>query len=167
MNEFLPVSRAELDARGIEQLDYIIVTGDAYVDHPSFGTAIISRVIEAQGFTIGVISQPDWRSERDFTKLGRPKICLSGEFRKYRLYGSSLHGRKKSPEFRRLYARRSGRETPGPGCDGLLQKSSGKFMGIFLSSSGGWKPPSDGLLIMITGTMRSIRPSWWIPAPTC
>ena len=76
MNEFLPVSRAELDARGIEQLDYIIVTGDAYVDHPSFGTAIISRVIEAQGFTIGVISQPDWRSERDFTKLGRPKFAF-------------------------------------------------------------------------------------------
>ncbi len=73
MNQFLPISREDMDARGIEQLDFIIVTGDAYVDHPSFGTAIISRVIEAEGYTIGVISQPDWRSNRDFTRMGRPK----------------------------------------------------------------------------------------------
>ncbi len=73
MNQFLPVCREDMDARGIEQLDFIIVTGDAYVDHPSFGTAIISRVIEAEGYAIGVISQPDWRSDRDFTRLGRPK----------------------------------------------------------------------------------------------
>ena len=73
MNQFLPVSREDMDARGIEQLDFIIVTGDAYVDHPSFGTAIISRVIEAEGYSIGVISQPDWRSDRDFTRMGRPK----------------------------------------------------------------------------------------------
>ena len=73
MNQFLPVCREDMEARGIEQLDFIIVTGDAYVDHPSFGTAIISRVIEAEGYAIGVISQPDWRSDRDFTRLGRPK----------------------------------------------------------------------------------------------
>ncbi len=73
MNQFLPVSREDLDARGIEQLDFIVVTGDAYVDHPSFGTAIISRVIEAEGYTVGIISQPDWRSDRDFTRLGCPK----------------------------------------------------------------------------------------------
>lgn len=73
MNQFLPVCREDMDARGIKQLDFIIVTGDAYVDHPSFGTAIISRVIEAEGYAIGVISQPDWRSDRDFTRLGRPK----------------------------------------------------------------------------------------------
>ena len=73
MNQFLPVCREDMEARGIKQLDFIIVTGDAYVDHPSFGTAIISRVIEAEGYAIGVISQPDWRSDRDFTRLGRPK----------------------------------------------------------------------------------------------
>ena len=76
MNEFLPVSREDMAVRGIEQLDFIIVTGDAYVDHPSFGTAIISRVIEAEGYTIGVIAQPDWRSDRDFTRLGRPKYAF-------------------------------------------------------------------------------------------
>lgn len=76
MNGFLPTTREEMNARGISQLDYIIVTGDAYVDHPSFGTAIISRVIEAEGYTIGVISQPDWRTNRDFEKLGRPKYAF-------------------------------------------------------------------------------------------
>ena len=76
MNEFLPVSRADMDARGIDQLDYILVTGDAYVDHPSFGTAIISRVIEAEGYTVGIISQPDWKTSRDFEKLGRPRYAF-------------------------------------------------------------------------------------------
>ena len=73
MNEFLPVSRADMEARGIEQLDYICITGDSYVDHPSFGISIISRVVEDQGFTVGVLAQPDWKSNRDFEKLGRPK----------------------------------------------------------------------------------------------
>ena len=76
MNEFLPVSRADMDARGIDQLDFICITGDSYVDHPSFGVSIISRVVEDQGFTVGVIAQPDWKSRRDFEKLGRPKYAF-------------------------------------------------------------------------------------------
>lgn len=76
MNKFLPVCREDMADLGIQQLDFIIVTGDAYVDHPSFGTAIISRVIEAEGYTVGVISQPDWRSDRDFTRFGRPKYAF-------------------------------------------------------------------------------------------
>ena len=76
MNEFLPVSRADLDARGITELDYILVTGDSYVDHPSFGTAIISRVVEAAGYKIGIISQPNWKTNADFQKLGKPKYAF-------------------------------------------------------------------------------------------
>ena len=76
MNEFLPVSRADMDARGIDQLDFICITGDSYVDHPSFGVSIISRVVEDQGFTVGVIAQPDWKTRRDFEKLGRPKCAF-------------------------------------------------------------------------------------------
>ena len=76
MHGFLPTTRDEMNAAGIAQLDYILITGDAYVYHPSFGTAIISRVIEAEGFTVGIISQPDWRSDRDFTRLGRPKYAF-------------------------------------------------------------------------------------------
>jgi len=71
---FLPTSRAEMDALGWDECDVIIVTGDAYVDHPSFGMAIIGRVLEAQGFKVGIIAQPDWHSTRDFEALGRPRL---------------------------------------------------------------------------------------------
>src|SRR5271163_1919679 len=71
---FLPTSRAEMDALGWDQCDVIIVTGDAYVDHPSFGMAIIGRVLEAQGFRVGIIAQPDWQSTRDFAALGAPRL---------------------------------------------------------------------------------------------
>ncbi len=71
---FLPTSRAEMDALGWDSCDIIIVTGDAYVDHPSFGMAIIGRVLEAQGFRVGIISQPDWHSAEPFAALGRPNL---------------------------------------------------------------------------------------------
>jgi uncharacterized radical SAM protein YgiQ len=71
---FLPTSRAEMAALGWDQCDIIIVTGDAYVDHPSFGMAIIGRVLEAQGFKVGIIAQPDWHSTKDFEALGAPRL---------------------------------------------------------------------------------------------
>jgi uncharacterized radical SAM protein YgiQ len=71
---FLPTSRAEMDVLGWERCDIIIVTGDAYVDHPSFGMAIIGRLLEAQGFKVGIIAQPDWHSTRDFEALGNPRL---------------------------------------------------------------------------------------------
>src|SRR5882724_4058094 len=71
---YLPTSRAEMNALGWQQCDIIIVTGDAYVDHPSFGMAIIGRVLEAQGFKVGIIAQPDWHSTRDFEALGSPRL---------------------------------------------------------------------------------------------
>jgi uncharacterized radical SAM protein YgiQ len=71
---FLPMSRAEMDALGWDSCDIILVTGDAYVDHPSFGMAIIGRLLEAQGFRVGMIAQPDWNSTGDFAKLGAPNL---------------------------------------------------------------------------------------------
>ncbi len=71
---FLPMSRAEMDLLGWDSCDIIVVTGDAYVDHPSFGMAIIGRVLEAQGFRVGIIAQPDWRSAAAFAVLGRPNL---------------------------------------------------------------------------------------------
>ncbi|MDB6161109.1 MAG: hypothetical protein JWO04_4815 [Gammaproteobacteria bacterium] len=71
---FLPMSRAEMDALGWDSCDVIIVTGDAYVDHPSFGMAIVGRVLEAQGFRVGIIAQPDWHSVDAFAALGRPNL---------------------------------------------------------------------------------------------
>ncbi|MGA0733893.1 MAG: YgiQ family radical SAM protein, partial [Steroidobacteraceae bacterium] len=71
---FLPMCRAEMDALGWDSCDIIVVTGDAYVDHPSFGMAIIGRLLEAQGFRVGIISQPDWQSADPFRALGKPNL---------------------------------------------------------------------------------------------
>lgn len=70
----MPMTREELNARGIDVPDFVYVIGDAYVDHPSFGAAIISRVLEAKGFSVAIVSQPDWRSDQDFTRFGRPRL---------------------------------------------------------------------------------------------
>jgi uncharacterized radical SAM protein YgiQ len=71
---FLPMSRAEMDALGWDSCDIVLVTGDAYVDHPSFGMAIVGRLLEAQGFRVGIIAQPDWNSSGDFKRLGAPNL---------------------------------------------------------------------------------------------
>lgn len=71
---FLPMSREEMDTLGWDSCDIILVTGDAYVDHPSFGMAVIGRVLEAQGFRVGIIAQPDWQSAEAFKKLGKPNL---------------------------------------------------------------------------------------------
>src|SRR5687768_1620954 len=71
---FLPMSRAEMDQLGWDSCDVIIVTGDAYVDHPSFGMAIMGRLLEAQGFRVGIIAQPDWQSAEPFKELGKPNL---------------------------------------------------------------------------------------------
>ena len=72
--DFLPISKEDMEKQGIEQLDFVYVIGDAYVDHPSFGHAIISRVLQANGYRVGIISQPDWKDERSITVLGKPKL---------------------------------------------------------------------------------------------
>lgn len=71
---FLPMSRAEMDQLGWDSCDIILVTGDAYVDHPSFGMAVVGRVLEAQGFRVGIIAQPDWQSADPFKVLGKPNL---------------------------------------------------------------------------------------------
>ena len=71
---YLPTSREEMDGLGWDSCDVIVVTGDAYVDHPSFGMAVIGRVLDAQGFRVGIIAQPDWRSAGSFAALGRPNL---------------------------------------------------------------------------------------------
>lgn len=73
---FLPISKKDLQDRGIEQLDYIVVTGDAYVDHPSFGAAIIGRLLESEGYSVGIIAQPKWKDHKDIQRLGTPKYAF-------------------------------------------------------------------------------------------
>ena len=71
---FLPMTRAEMATLGWDACDIVLVTGDAYVDHPSFGMAIIGRLLEAQGFRVGIIAQPDWQSAEPFKALGKPRL---------------------------------------------------------------------------------------------
>src|SRR3989344_6063215 len=73
-SDVLPMSRAEMDALGWDSCDIILVTGDAYIDHPSFGMALVGRLLEAQGFRVGIISQPDWESAEAFKELGKPNL---------------------------------------------------------------------------------------------
>lgn len=74
MDNFLPITKQDMEKRGWEQLDFLFVSGDAYVDHPSFGPAIICRILEKYGYKVGIIAQPDWRSTEDFKKLGKPRL---------------------------------------------------------------------------------------------
>lgn len=76
INKFLPISKYDMQNNGITQLDFIFVSGDAYVDHPSFAVSIITRLIESLGYTVGVISQPDWHSCEDFQRLGKPRLAF-------------------------------------------------------------------------------------------
>ena len=70
---FLPISKEDMQKRGIEQFDFVYVIGDAYVDHPSFGHAIISRMLDSYGYSVGIISQPDWKNEDSISIFGEPK----------------------------------------------------------------------------------------------
>ena len=72
--DFLPVSAEDMASRGWDGYDFLVVGGDAYIDHPSFGTAVISRVLEAEGFRVAVLCQPDWHSAAAFAAMGRPRL---------------------------------------------------------------------------------------------
>ncbi|GAB1404601.1 hypothetical protein MASR1M74_17800 [Lentimicrobium sp.] len=75
LTDWLPISREELNRRAWDQVDVIIVSGDAYVDHPSFGLAVMGRLIEKEGYRVAILPQPNWRDDlRDFKKLGKPRL---------------------------------------------------------------------------------------------
>ena len=73
---FLPISKEDMKKQGIRQLDFVYVIGDAYVDHPSFGSAIISRVLTSFGYTVGIIAQPDWKDPSSIERLGEPRLAF-------------------------------------------------------------------------------------------
>ena len=75
LTDWLPTTKKEVELRGWDELDVIIFSGDAYVDHPSFGAAVIGRILEAEGLRVAIVPQPNWRDDlRDFKKLGRPRL---------------------------------------------------------------------------------------------
>ena len=92
---FLPATKEELRERGITQPDFVYVIGDAYVDHPSFGPAIIGRVLESHGYSVAILAQPDWK---EHPSLWRAAPGLPGLLRKYGFYGKSLFRVEKTPE---------------------------------------------------------------------
>ena len=73
---FLPVSQEDMTSRGWDSYDFLLITGDAYVDHPSFGPTIIGRILEAEGYRVAIRSQPDWRDPSAFAVLGRPRLAV-------------------------------------------------------------------------------------------
>ena len=111
---FLPMSREEMDALGWDSCDIIIVTGDAYVDHPSFGMAIIGRVLEAQGFRVGIIAQPDWHSAEPFKALGKPNLFFGVTAGNMDSMVNRYTRGPEDPQRRRVHARRRGRQAAGP-----------------------------------------------------
>ena len=74
MKDFLPISKEDMQRRGWDQVDFAFVIGDAYVDHPSFGPAIVSRVLEAAGYRVGIIAQPDWKDDASINVFGEPRL---------------------------------------------------------------------------------------------
>ena len=74
--EFLPISKKDMEKLNLKDLDFVYVCGDAYVDHPSFGHAIISRVLWENGYTVGIISQPNWKNTQDISRLGKPRLAF-------------------------------------------------------------------------------------------
>ena len=74
MSGFLPITKKEMREQGIIQFDFVYVIGDAYVDHPSFGHAIISRLLESHGYSVGIISQPDWKNDESIAIFGEPRL---------------------------------------------------------------------------------------------
>ena len=102
MPEFLPISKADMKKRGWEQCDFVYVIGDAYVDHPSFGHAIISRVLEAAGYKVGILSQPDWKDPKSISALGKPRLgflVTGGNMDSMVNHYTVSHHRRKSDAF--------------------------------------------------------------------
>ena len=109
---FLPMSRAEMDALGWDSCDIILVTGDAYIDHPSFGMALVGRLLEAQGFRVGIITQPDWHPRRGLPGAGPADAVLRRHRRQHGFDGQPLHLRPQDPHRRRLHPGDAGGKRP-------------------------------------------------------
>ena len=92
LTDWLPTTKKEVEMRGWKELDVILFSGDAYVDHPSFGPAVIGRLLEAQGLKVAIVPQPNWRDDlRDFKKLGRPRLFFRCVRRMHGQHGKQIH----------------------------------------------------------------------------
>ena len=129
MNQFLPVSNRGHGGAGLDSYDFLIITGDAYVDHPSFGPAIISRVLEAEGYRVAILAQPDWRKASSFTALGRPRLGVMLSSGNIDSMVAPLYRGQEAPPRRRLFPGKQGRPAARPGGDRLRQQGAGGLWG--------------------------------------
>ena len=133
-NGFLPVCREEMEARRISQFDFVYVIGDAYVDHPSFGHAIISRLLEAHGYTVGIISQPDWRDKGSIAVYGEPRLAflVSGGNMDSMVNHYSVSNRKREKDSFSPGGQMGKRPDYAPGVDGNLIRQTYKKTPILI-----------------------------------
>ena len=164
---FLPMSRAEMDALGWDQCDVILVTGDAYIDHPSFGMALVGRLLEAQGYRVGIISQPDWLSADAFRVLGKPRLyygVTAGNMDSMvNRYTADRKIRSDDAYTAECANRTSARTAPSP----CTPSARAKRIPTCRWSSAASKRRCAASPITITGRTRSAVPCCPIPRPTC
>ena len=110
----LPMTMKAARLRGWDELDVVFVTGDAYIDHPSFAMAILGRVLEAAGYRVGIVSQPDWRSCDAWREFGRPRLFFGISAGQHGFDDQPLHGQQEGSQRRRVLARRPNRIATRP-----------------------------------------------------
>ena len=149
--EFLPITRREMLDRGWDACDFVYIIGDAYVDHPSFGHAIISRVLESHGYNVGIISQPDWKDPKSIDVFGRPRLgfLVSGGNMDSMVNHYSVI--QAPPENRRLHPRRRHGQAPGLRHYRSTATLSARPTRTFPSSSAASRRVCAGWGITITG----------------
>ena len=131
----LPASRAEMDARGWDRVDVVFVTGDAYVDHPAFAAGILSRVLEAAGFRVAVLSQPNW-CRPALASVRPPPAVLRSQRRQHGQHDQSLHRQQESPQLRRLFAGRPDRPAADRATISYCQRAPRHFPGVPVIAGG-------------------------------
>ena len=150
--EFLVTSRKDMEERGWDQLDFVYVNGDAYVDHPGFAAALIGRMLEARGYRVGLISQPDWHDVEAFKILGKPRLGIL-------ITAGSVKKRLPRKFAIRTVIRRAGRPVGVPNGRRLYTPTAcAKPIKTCPSLSAVLKRVSDALLITIIGPIRCVIP---------
>ena len=150
----LPMSRREMDDRGWEACDIVLITGDAYVDHPSFGVALIGRVLEWLGYRVGIIAQPDPHDVDAFRVLGPPRLCWGVSAGNLDSQLLQLHRDAQTAQRRCLFSRRQDRIAPGERHHRLYLAARARRIKACRWCWGAWKPRCAVSPISITGRRR-------------
>ncbi len=163
---FLPINRLDMQQRNWDELDILFISGDAYIDHPAFGTSLLARMLENQGYRVGIIAQPDWKNSESLKVMGRPRLFAAISSGAMDSMVNHYTAAKK--------IRRNDAYTPG----GLAGKRPNRAVIAYTAAVknafkglpiiiGGIEASLRRLATMIIGTTKSDVLSWWIAKPTC